>query len=55
MGNPVLDRSVFYGDAEIDRLADIHARLKKTSYWNNSDIGRIAVKINQIRYPELFR
>jgi hypothetical protein len=40
---------------EIDRLVDIHTRLRNTSYWNHSDIGRITVKINQIKYPELFR
>ncbi len=39
---------------EVDRLSEIHTRLKNTSYWNDPDIGRIAVKINQIRYPELF-
>jgi hypothetical protein len=38
----------------IDNLVPIHARLKNTSYGNDPDIGRIAVKINQIRYPELF-
>ena len=40
---------------EINRLVDLHARLKQTSYWNNPDIGRTAVKINQIKYPKLFR
>ena len=39
---------------EIDRLVDIHTRLKNTSYWNDPDIGRIAVKINQMKYPGLF-
>lgn len=40
---------------EIDKLVDIHTRLRNTSYWNTPDIGRIAVKINQMKYPELFR
>ncbi len=31
-----------------------HARLKETSYWNDLDVGRLAVKINQIKYPHLF-
>ena len=38
----------------IDSLVQIHARLKNTSYGNDPDIGRIAVKIHQIRYPDLF-
>jgi hypothetical protein len=40
---------------EIDKLIAIHARLRNTPYWNDSDIGRIAVKINQMKYPALFR
>jgi hypothetical protein len=39
---------------EINRLIEIHARLKKTSYWNDPELGRIAVKINQVKYPDLF-
>jgi tetratricopeptide (TPR) repeat protein len=39
---------------EVNRLVEIHARLKNTSYWNDPDIGRIAVKINQMKYPDLF-
>jgi hypothetical protein len=39
---------------EINRLIEIHTRLKNTSYWNDPDIGRIAVKITQIKYPDLF-
>jgi tetratricopeptide (TPR) repeat protein len=38
---------------EIDRLIEIHARLKNTPYWNHPDIGRLAVKINQMKYPGL--
>src|SRR5437667_10313846 len=41
-------------EGEINRLIEIHARLKNTSYWNDPDIGRIAVKITQIKYPDLF-
>ncbi len=39
---------------EVNRLVEIHAQLKETSYWNDPDIGRLAVKINQIKYPHLF-
>jgi hypothetical protein len=39
---------------KIDSLVLLHARLKSTSYGNDPDLGRIAVKINQVRYPELF-
>jgi tetratricopeptide (TPR) repeat protein len=38
----------------IDSLVQIHTRLKNTSYGNDPDIGRIAVKIHQMKYPELF-
>jgi hypothetical protein len=38
---------------EVNRLIEIHARLKNTSYWNDPDIGRLAVKINQMQYPDL--
>jgi hypothetical protein len=38
----------------IDSLIQIHTRLKNTSYGNDPDIGRIAVKIHQMKYPELF-
>ena len=40
---------------DVDRLSEIHTRLKNTSYWNDPDIARIAVKINQIKYPGIFR
>jgi transcriptional regulator with XRE-family HTH domain len=43
------------GTDEIGILVDIHTRLKNTSYWNDPDIGRIALKINQMKYPRLFR
>ncbi len=39
---------------EVNRLAQIHTRLKNTSYWDDPDIGRLAVKINRVRYPDLF-
>jgi hypothetical protein len=39
---------------EVNRLIKIHTRLKNTSYWNDPDVGRLAVKINQIKYPDLF-
>jgi hypothetical protein len=39
---------------EVNRLVEIHTRLKDTPYWDNPDIGRIAVKINQVKYPDLF-
>ena len=38
----------------IDSLVQIHTRLKNTSYGNDPDIGRLAVKIHQMKYPELF-
>ncbi len=38
----------------IDDLVRLHAQLKNTSYGNDPDIGRIAVKIHQVKYPELF-
>jgi transcriptional regulator with XRE-family HTH domain len=38
-----------------DSLVAIHTQLKQTSYAKNPDIGRIAVKINQMKYPGLFR
>jgi hypothetical protein len=38
----------------IDHLVSLHTRLKNTSYGKNPDIGRVAVKIHQIKYPELF-
>jgi hypothetical protein len=38
----------------IDNLVPLYARLKNTSYGNDPDIGRIAVKIHRIKYPELF-
>ncbi len=40
---------------ELDRLIEVHMLLKNTSYWNHPDVGRIAVKMNQIKYPKLFR
>jgi hypothetical protein len=40
---------------EVNRLIEVHARLKKTSYWNDPDVGRIAVKIHQMKYPDLFK
>ena len=39
----------------IDNLIPIHTRLKDTSYGKHPDVARIAVKINQIKYPGLFR
>ncbi len=39
---------------EVSRLIEIHAQFKKTSYWNDPEVGRLAVKINQIKYPHLF-
>ena len=41
-------------DDWIDNLAYLHAQLKNTSYGNDPDVGRLAVKIHQIKYPELF-
>ena len=38
----------------IDTLVPLHTRLKHTSYGNDPDIGRLAVKIHQIKYPQLF-
>jgi hypothetical protein len=38
----------------IENLVPLHARLKNTSYGNDAEVGRISVKIHQIRYPELF-
>ena len=38
----------------IDTLVQLYTRLKNTSYGNDPDVGRLAVKINQVRYPELF-
>jgi hypothetical protein len=38
----------------IDHLVPVHARLKNTSYGSDPDVGRVAVKINRIKYPELF-
>ncbi len=39
---------------EVNRLVEIHARLKETSYWNDPEVGRLAVKINRVKYPDLF-
>ncbi len=39
---------------EVDRLIEIHTKLKDTPYWDNPDIGRLSVKINQRKYPNLF-
>jgi transcriptional regulator with XRE-family HTH domain len=39
---------------EVNRLVEIHVRLKDTSYRNDPDVGRLAVKINQIKHPDLF-
>jgi hypothetical protein len=44
-----------YSRTEIDQLVDIHTRLRNTSYQNDPDIGRIAVKIHQMKYPGLFQ
>jgi hypothetical protein len=38
----------------VESLVLFYTRLRDTSYGNNPDIGRIAVKINQMKYPELF-
>ena len=38
----------------IDALVLLHTRLKNTSYGKNPDIGRVAVKIHQVKYSELF-
>ncbi len=40
---------------EVNRLTEIHARFKDTPYWDDPDIGRLAVKIHQIKYPHLFK
>jgi tetratricopeptide (TPR) repeat protein len=39
---------------EVGRLVEIHTKLKGTPYWNDPNIGRLAVKINQVKYPNLF-
>ena len=41
-------------EEHIDNLVQLHTRLKNTSYGNDPDVGRLAVKINQVRHPELF-
>ena len=38
----------------IDHLVSLHTQLKNTSYGNDFEVGRLAVKIHQIKYPELF-
>ncbi len=38
----------------IDHLVSLHTRLKNTSYGNDPDIGRLAVMLHQVKYPELF-
>jgi hypothetical protein len=38
----------------VESLIQIHIRLKNTSYGNDPDVGRLAVKIYQVRYPDLF-
>jgi hypothetical protein len=40
---------------EVNRLVEIHVRLKDTSYRNDPEVGRLAVKINQIKHPDLFK
>jgi transcriptional regulator with XRE-family HTH domain len=39
----------------IDPLVQIHTRLKDTAFGNDPEVGRIAVKIHQMRYPEFFK
>ncbi len=38
----------------IESLIQLHAQLKGTSYGNNPEVGRLAVKIHQTKYPKLF-
>ncbi len=38
----------------IENLVRLHAQLKNTSHGNDPDVGRLAVKIHQMKYPELF-
>jgi hypothetical protein len=38
----------------IEHLVQIHTQLKNTSYGKDFEVGRLAVKIHQIKYPELF-
>jgi hypothetical protein len=38
----------------IEHLVQIHTQLKNTSYGKDFEVGRLAVKINQMRYAELF-
>ena len=37
-----------------DNLVSLHARFENTAYRNDPDLGRLTVKMNQMRYPELF-
>lgn len=39
----------------LDRLVWLLTRLKDTAFGNNPDVARIAVKVNRMRYPQLFR
>ncbi len=38
----------------IDHLVSLHTQLKNTSYGKDFEVGRLAVKLNQMRYTELF-
>ena len=37
-----------------DNLVSLHAQFENTAYSNDPDLGRLTVKMNQMRYPELF-
>jgi hypothetical protein len=38
----------------VESLIQIHTRLKNTAYGNDPELGRLAVKIYQMKYPEVF-
>ena len=38
----------------IEHLVQIHTQLKNTSYGKDFEVGRLSVKIHQMRYAELF-